>query len=69
MLSRAQNTFHHNPRLRGPVSSIKNICKATPKIFKVSIPIGHQEMHLEGNSLFDIRPCPIVKHYPVTSSS
>ena len=21
MLSRAQNTFHHNPRLRGPVSS------------------------------------------------
>ena len=22
MLSRAQNTFHHNPRLRGPVSSI-----------------------------------------------
>ena len=24
MLSRAQNTFHHNPRLRGPVSSIFN---------------------------------------------
>ena len=23
MLSRAQNTFHHNPRLRGPVSSCK----------------------------------------------
>ena len=23
MLSRAQNTFHHNPRLRGPVSSIR----------------------------------------------
>ena len=22
MLSRAQNTFHHNPRLRGPVSSV-----------------------------------------------
>ena len=22
MLSRAQNTFHHNPRLHGPVSSI-----------------------------------------------
>ena len=22
MLGRAQNTFHHNPRLRGPVSSI-----------------------------------------------
>ena len=22
MLSRAENTFHHNPRLRGPVSSI-----------------------------------------------
>ena len=22
MLSRAQNTFHHNPRLRGPVSSL-----------------------------------------------
>ena len=21
MLNRAQNTFHHNPRLRGPVSS------------------------------------------------
>ena len=26
MLSRAQNTFHHNPRLRGPVSSsIKSV--------------------------------------------
>ena len=24
MLSRAQNTFHHNPRLRGPVSSNDN---------------------------------------------
>ena len=24
MLSRAQNTFHHNPRLRGPVSSTYN---------------------------------------------
>ena len=22
MLSLAQNTFHHNPRLRGPVSSV-----------------------------------------------
>ena len=28
MLSRAQNTFHHNPRLRGPVSyrKIKAVC-------------------------------------------
>ena len=27
MLSRAQNTFHHNPRLRRPVSSIvKFVC-------------------------------------------
>ena len=25
MLSRAQNTFHHNPRLRGPVSSLIEI--------------------------------------------
>ena len=24
ILSRAQNTFHHNPRLRGPVSSSVN---------------------------------------------
>ena len=35
MLSRAQNTFHHNPRLRGPVSSsIKvsvNECKKAVK--------------------------------------
>ena len=27
MLSRAQNTFHHNPRLRGPVSSIQYVCR------------------------------------------
>ena len=28
MLSQAHNTFHHNPRLRGPVSSsILNDCK------------------------------------------
>ena len=25
MLSRAQNTFHHNPRLRGPVSSTNKL--------------------------------------------
>ena len=30
MLSPAQNTFHHNPRLRGPVSSC--ILKFRPEI-------------------------------------
>ena len=25
MLSRAQSTFHHNPRLRGPVSSVVKV--------------------------------------------
>ena len=44
MLSRAQNTFHHNPRLRGPVSSAivneqsdhmcgsRNFCQRVPNL-------------------------------------
>ena len=31
MLSRAQNTFHHNPRLRGPVSSSLKVRKVAKK--------------------------------------
>ena len=32
MLSRAQNTFHHNPRLRGPVFSVKKVLKKHVRI-------------------------------------
>ena len=46
MLSRAQNTFHHNPCLRGPVSSIKRkesmcVCTGFPS-FKLDLPKGDQ---------------------------
>ena len=37
MLSRGQNTFHHNPRLRGPVSSIE--IKQTATFVMISLEI------------------------------
>ena len=42
MLSRAQNTFHHNPRLRGPVSSnflnLKEGCTGSSESTHVKMP-------------------------------
>ena len=39
MLSRAQNTFQHNPRLRGPVSSIIRIHHECEGGIEISVPM------------------------------
>ena len=37
MLSLAQSTFHHNPRLRGPVSSYYNILRVLMTTFIIRL--------------------------------
>ena len=41
MLSRAQNTFHHNPRLCGPVSSNINVLQQTACLVVNPITVGN----------------------------
>ena len=51
MLSRAQNTFHHNPRLRGPVSSFLVNAAIGCSNFKLQVHRSHDE---EDNASCDL---------------